>query len=248
MSRTTRLILKILSALAFVALVVVFFLFLKDNQITKENRLIRKAKDEYYQREFVSAYATYKILFDSLNFEDDAALLNYGNAAFMSSSILKNGMYGGRQSNKQPQPDSVLKNLANTSQDIYLVLTASDKNKLASMAHNQLGYSAIKSSFAANASDSILLQSLNSFKEALKADPANDSARYNYELIKKIIGFPETILAQTKSLVAQHRYVEAANLLEKSMARDIRLKNQQDFLNRIKSIAGIDTTFTKKRK
>jgi hypothetical protein len=32
------------------------------------------------------------------------------------------------------------------------------------------------------------------------------------------------------------------------MARDIRLKNQQDFLNRIKSIAGIDTTFTKKRK
>ena len=39
-------------------------------------------------------------------------------------------------------------------------------------------------------------------------------------------------MTATNALISQRRYVEAAELLERNMARDIRLKNQQELLQR----------------
>jgi len=82
--------------------------------------------------------------------------------------------------------DEVLLNLANSYFELqdtshlsnaYLPLTQSSNLKIKSVANQQLGV-------AANRQEKFE-EALNYFKQALKADPTNDDARFNYELVKK---------------------------------------------------------------
>lgn len=84
------------------------------------------------------------------------------------------------------QEDEVLLNLANAyflSNDTtnavnnYQSITKSPKKELRSKAQQQLGVMANRQGKAEEA--------LNHFKEAIKSDPTNNDARYNYELLKK---------------------------------------------------------------
>lgn len=59
----------------------------------------------------------------------------------------------------------------------YQAVTASSKNVIRSKAHQQLGIMANQQGRAEEA--------LNHFKQAIKAEPTNDDARYNYEMLKK---------------------------------------------------------------
>ncbi len=248
MKKKGHIVFSVLGIVGFLALLIPVYFFLRSDKIARTNRLIEEAKEQYFAREYLSAYKTYEQLIDSSGFYKDAALINYANSGFLSSNILKDGFYG---RGKGPAlPDSALQQLANQSQSMYSILTTSEKSKIASMAHNQLGYATIKNTEAFTAesdADSIFFQSLEHFKQALKKDPNNDSARYNYELIKKVLGFPETVLQETRSLVAQRRYTEAVHVLESAMERDFRLAKQKEFLQRIKAVAGIDTTYRRGR-
>lgn len=248
MKKKKHVILSLLAIAGFLALLVPVYFFLRSDKIARTNRLIEEAKDQYFAREYLSAYKTYEQLIDSSGYYKDAALINYANSGFLSSNILKNGFYG---RGKGPVlADSALQQLADQSQSMYSILTTSGENKIASMAHNQLGYATIKNAEAfteESDADSVFIISLQHFKQALKKDPNNDSARHNYELIKKVLGFPETVLQETRSLVAQRRYTEAAHVLESAMERDLRLAKQKEFLQRIKAVAGIDTTYRRGR-
>ncbi len=82
--------------------------------------------------------------------------------------------------------DEVLLNLANSYfqlqdtsniSNAYLPLTQSSNAKIKSVANQQLGV-------AANRQEKFE-KALNYFKQALKADPTNEDARFNYELVKK---------------------------------------------------------------
>lgn len=82
--------------------------------------------------------------------------------------------------------DEVMLNLANAyylekdtanAFSTYQSLTGSSKSDIKSKAHQQLGIMANQQGRAEEA--------LNLFKEAIKAEPANDDARYNYEMLKK---------------------------------------------------------------
>ena len=84
--------------------------------------------------------------------------------------------------------DEVLLNLANSYfqlQDTtnisiaYQPLTQSSNSKIKSVANQQLG-------IAANRQEKFE-EALNYFKQALKADPTNEDARFNYEIVKKKI-------------------------------------------------------------
>jgi len=84
--------------------------------------------------------------------------------------------------------DEVLLNLANSYFEIrdttnipsaYQPLTQSTNAKFRSVANQQLGVSANR--------QGKLEEALNHFKQALKADPANEDARFNYEIVKKKI-------------------------------------------------------------
>ena len=61
----------------------------------------------------------------------------------------------------------------------YIPLTQSKNTKLKSVAHQQMG--------VLNNRQGKLEDALNDFKQALKADPTNEDARYNYEMVKKKI-------------------------------------------------------------
>jgi len=59
----------------------------------------------------------------------------------------------------------------------YQPLTQSTNPRIRSVAHQQLGVLANR--------DNKYEEALANFKQALKADPANEDARYNYEMVKK---------------------------------------------------------------
>lgn len=82
--------------------------------------------------------------------------------------------------------DELLLNLANAYFQVsdtasaieqYQTLTQSSKNTIRSTAQQQLGVIKNKQGKSEEA--------LNHFKEAIKSNPANDDARYNYELLKR---------------------------------------------------------------
>jgi len=84
------------------------------------------------------------------------------------------------------QEDEVLLNLANAYFQLndtanaagqYLSLTRSPKSQLRSKAQQQLGVLTNRQGKSEEA--------LNHFKEAIKSDPTNEDARYNYEMLKK---------------------------------------------------------------
>lgn len=82
--------------------------------------------------------------------------------------------------------DEVVLNLANAyylakdtanAFNIYQMVTESPKSEISSRANQQLGIMANRQGRAQEA--------LNFFKQAIKAEPTNDDARYNYEMLKK---------------------------------------------------------------
>ena len=248
MKSGVKLIISVVAFIVFGVLTYFAVRFLLSNEISETNRLTREAGTYYKDAEYVNAYRKYRQLVDSMQYANDAAILNYANAGFLSSSILDAGIKGSRQ--EQTSPDTLMQQLVGTSVSRFGSLTSSTNKEIASFAYNQLGYVSLKSEkpdVPAEKADSLLVMAMENFKMALRRDPNNDTARYNYELLKKTVGFAEVVLNQTKSLVAQKRYIEAANLLEGAMKRDARLLPQRDFLNRIKSVAGIDTTYSSRR-
>jgi Ca-activated chloride channel homolog len=71
-----------------------------------------------------------------------------------------------------------LKDTANAKNNYNSLLASADRS-VKSVAHQQLGIM--------NNRDKKFKEALDHFKEALKADPANGDARYNYELLKKVL-------------------------------------------------------------
>ncbi len=247
MTSSSRLIGPVFAIIACIALLVVAYYFLRDNETGRINALKEKAEHEYYMREFPSAYKTYQALMDTTSDYGEGAMINYANAAFMSSTMLRNGLK--RLDGGPTLSDTILNQIAGESHAMYSVLTSATDKKIASMAFNQLGYTTVKGAPTPNEevdADSVFLVALENFRNALKRNPNNDSARYNYELLKKVVDYPETVMNETRSLVAQQRYAEAANLLERSMEKDIRLARQKEYLQRIKAVAGIDTTYRRR--
>jgi Ca-activated chloride channel homolog len=230
---------------------VIFFSyrFMQQNELGQINTLKSKAKNEYLSHEFVKATLTYQQLVDSLKVQEDELSINYANASFLSFYTLNKKGNGGSIGNKSDNPgDSVHQQFLDKGLSVYGGLSSSPNPRIAGIAENQLGYAGLKANdiFEGNKADSLLTESLVHFKNALMRDPENDSARYNYELVKKLVLYPETILSQTKSLVAQKKYREAANLLDGAMKRDRRLQQQKELLTRIQTIIGIDTLKTSK--
>jgi hypothetical protein len=247
MKGVPKIILVALLSLLLVILIVTGYFYWQDNSITKANQLKSRAKNAIYAREFLQAFNIYQELFDSLHVKEESASMNYANSAMMSSNILKGGFYG--SSGKIKLPDSTLSLLANISEMEYAQLSGSDDDEIASLAFNQRGFSMLKVNDLlrqANA-DSTLGAALEHFKDALRRNPENDSARYNYELVSRLTAYPQTVMKKVQSLVAEHRYREAAELLEGAMGRNPTLQKQKELLDRLKQIVKIDSIYGRSR-
>ena len=140
----------------------------------------------------------------------------------------------------------------------YQALAGSAKTMVSSIANQQLG---IMSNVRGKPDEA-----LNYFKQAIRADPRNEQARYNYEMLKKKLDkkkkedqqkrddqnkdqdkkdqepseYAKRLKAQADKLVAQKQYQSAYELMINGLKQDKTVSTYQDYINRIKTIAEID--------
>ena len=125
-----------------------------DNNISKINEIKKEAKRNFSEKKYDQAIDKYKYLIDSMNLNDDNVMLN------LSHSYLLNG-------------DTL------NAIDGYNSLTTSKKNKIKSIAYQQLGVISDKYQK--------LKESSELFKNSIKSNPENIESKYNYELVMKKI-------------------------------------------------------------
>jgi tetratricopeptide (TPR) repeat protein len=134
----------------------------------------------------------------------------------------------------------------------YRELAANAGNKnIRSAAYQQLGIEATRSQNLADAA--------TYFKEALKNNPENNAARYNYELAKKKLArqkeeeqqeqkqdeqiepseWAKELKKQAEQLVNRYRYQEAYNLMQEGLKQDPSVAAFNNFTERIRTIIQI---------
>lgn len=135
----------------------------------------------------------------------------------------------------------------------YRNLAANAENKvIRSSAYQQLGIEATRNQNLADAA--------TYFKQALKSNPQNDAARYNYELAKKKLAqqkeeeqqeqeqdeqiepseWAKELKKQAEMLVNQYRYQEAFNLMQEGLKQDPSVAAFNKFTERIQTIIQIE--------
>ncbi len=165
-------------------------------KIAKSNRLKKEAKVALNEGNLESAVSSYIQLLDSMEVVDDVARLNLANAAYLLSYGGDNiGLMSDISSGKKQVQDSAA--LSQISDDLqyfniadtnYRTLKDSDEPTVASSAFNQMGIISYKlSEQSPDERESFIQSSLSHFKGSLKKNPENEAARYNYELLKKLI-------------------------------------------------------------
>lgn len=131
----------------------------------------------------------------------------------------------------------------------YQPLTVSRNTPLRSIAQQQMG---VLSSRSGN-----LEGALDWFKQALRANPANEDARYNFELVKKKLeekrksdgknnkneepsDYAKELKRLAEELVRQRKYSEAFNLMQEGLKKDRTVAHFDDFIKRLKDVSEIN--------
>lgn len=145
-----------------------------------------------------------------------------------------------------------LKDTANAL-NTYSQIAQSSNARIRSVANQQLGVMADTKGKSEEA--------LNYFRQALKAAPENQEARYNYEVVKKKLAeqkkkdnkndskkdkdiepseFAKQLKAKADQLVSQRKYQEAHQLMVDGLAKDKTVAHYNEFINRTKIVADIN--------
>ena len=165
-------------------------------KIAKSNKLKREASLAYAEGNFQEAITSYQMLLDSMEIKDDRARLNLANAAYVMSYGGDNmGLLSEISSGETMIEDTAALNAISGDLKYFDIAESNYKRvkdgsniSLASMANNQLGIIAYKmGEQSPDEKESFTQSALNNFKQALLKNPQNDQARYNYELLKKLI-------------------------------------------------------------
>lgn len=136
----------------------------------------------------------------------------------------------------------------------YQALVNSDKAEVRSTAQQQLG--------VMHHQKGQYEEALASFKAALKADPANADARYNYEMIKKKLdekkkeeekkknqdqnkppepsAYAKRLKAQADALAARFQFTDAQALMTEGAKKDPSVMYYKDFIDRLGEVVTID--------
>ena len=132
----------------------------------------------------------------------------------------------------------------------YQQLAQSSNRTIASVAEQQLGQAFFDKKQYEPA--------LEHYKNALKENPSHQDARYNYELLKKLIQeqknqqdqnknqknqepseYAKQMKKKAEELVAQRNYNDAYNLMQMALQKDQTVSSFNDFISRIKDVAEI---------
>ena len=222
----------------------------KNNNITAVNSTKRQARKAYMKADYKDAFKELKFLVDSLQFTKDEARLDLAHSGYLASrfdstgNVARDAAKNGTPTDTAALKKMVGENTYSSAVENYGRVSESEKYRLASIAYNQLG---ITTYTARNVEeegkeDEALLEAVNYFKSALKKDPENEFARYNYELLRKRIQYPDIVMNQVRSLVHQRKYREARQVLHEALRRDSRMqKNYSDYVQRLENVISIDS-------
>ena len=159
------------------------------NDIAKINKLKSEAERSYQAGDFKSALQHYQILVDSFQLQEEEVLMNYANAAYLLTNPQNGEMKGisPGESTGAALPDEQAAKYLETARNQYTQLSATMafSNQIKSLAYNQLGVMSYQ--LGTGQGPEALQAAKEMFKSALRANPANEDARFNYELISKML-------------------------------------------------------------
>jgi len=133
---------------------------------------------------------------------------------------------------------------------VYQSIAGSEKPRIRSNAQHQLG--------VLNHRQGKFEEALQNFKQAIKADPKNTDARYNYEMLKKKLDeqkkkeqqdnnrpkepseYAKKLKEQAEKLSASFRFREAQDLMLDGAKKDPSVMYYSDFIERLKNVVTIN--------
>jgi tetratricopeptide (TPR) repeat protein len=136
--------------------------------------------------------------------------------------------------------------------NLYQQLNSSTDIKIRSRASQQMG--------VMNNRQGKFEEALSNFKQAIKSDPANQDARFNYEMLKKKIAdkkrkeeeernkrnqkpseFAKKLKEQADQLVNKFMFNDAFKLMQTGLQKDQTVSYYEDFINRLKTVTAINS-------
>lgn len=150
--------------------------------------------------------------------------------------------------------DPILLNLANAyfhksdtsnAAQYYTRVLSSENPEMRSLAYQQMG--------VINKQRNKLKEALSDFKSSLKSNPKNEDARFNYELVKKMLDnqedqeqkkdddiepseFAKQLKAQADRLVKQHHFNKAMSIMQKGLQEDETVAAYKSFISKLNDV------------
>ena len=150
--------------------------------------------------------------------------------------------------------DPIILNLANAyfkqkdttnAAQYYSKVLSSEDAQLRSLAYQQMG--------VINKQQNKLKDALSDFKASLKSNPANEDARYNYEILKKIIDeqeqqdqkenddiepseYAKQLKAQADQLIKQNLFDQAMSIMQKGLQEDETVAAYNSFISKLNDV------------
>ena len=150
--------------------------------------------------------------------------------------------------------DPIILNLANAyfkqkdttnATQYYSKVLSSDDARLRSLAYQQMG--------VINKQQNKLKDAISDFKASLKSNPANEDARYNYEILKKIINeqeqqeqkenddiepseYAKKLKAQADKLIKQNLFDQAMSIMQKGLQEDETVAAYNSFISKLNNV------------
>lgn len=234
-------------------------------RIAKVNELKRDAKEAIEEQNYVQAVLHYVELVDSMLVDDDNLKMNMANAAYN----LSYGMEGQQFQTEAGAPGDVsvdTSDVFNANAELkfavmaetkYLELVGSADKTIASGAYNQRGiisYIQSEKEKEGSSKDQLFMGSLDHFKNALRNNPMNESARYNYELLKKIkrerdqqeneedlkpSEYAKMMKKLADELRQEGKFKEAMQTMMEALENDETTKAYQQYMTKLQTVAAI---------
>ncbi len=195
-------------------------------RIAKTNQLIKEAEYAYLEQNYPLAIEKYKLLVDSLNYEDDKATLNLANAYYRNNQKEESLEYYRRILDSK---DKVVKTAANQQMGVL----AYEKKEMA----QAMNY--FKTSLISDPSNDEARYNYELLKKINQQQQNQDQQNQPQEPPTE---FAKNAKARSEILVSQGRYKEAYELMQSALKADETVRNFQDFIKRTGEIAQIDET------
>lgn len=193
-------------------------------RIARTNKLIRDAEKAFLAENYTEAIQKYRILIDSLNYQDETAVLNLANALYRNNQKDDAASYFNALLNSK---DPSLKSAAYQ----QLGVLSYEKKEM----EQALDY--FRNSLRADPSNEDSRYNYELLRKAMQDNESQEQQK------QEPSEYAKNLRRQAESLVQQGKYREAYQLMQKGLAVDQTVSAYQDFIKRTGDVAEIDERY-----